>query len=181
MAETERDSSGASTLFACAERLQATRLMVLCIRPDPAPELIEALAAPTVAHGLVLDDSPEHAAAVNALLTARAVAHVDTLCADLFATHSYEGRVPADVIVLGSRLIAREETPLRMLIEGLRKLCSRDGLVMWPLEALTPERRTLLQRLLDRAGFESIDPEPGATWQCARHLGVTGRLEGPRL
>lgn len=181
MAKTPTSPGEAAALFSIAERRIPSGLQVLCIRPDAEPGLAEALSRRSVAQGLLLDDSPEHAVAAKALLADPPRARIDTVCADLFATRSYEGRVPADVIVLGSRLTAGDEVSLQALVEALPRLCSRDALIVWPQAHLDSERRTLVRRMLDRAGFESEPPRPDAGWHHARHVGVPVRLEGVRL
>lgn len=171
----------ADGVFALAEQRIPHRLQVLCIRPDPSPELIESLRRPSVSQALLVDDSPDDAVAVYRLVEDTRARHLDVLCADLFASGTYEGRVPSDVIVLGTRLTTASEARLQAFVEALPRLCSRDALVAWPAETLSAARRSTLDRMLHRAGFDG-DPAPEeARWHHALHVGVAVRLEGPRL
>ncbi len=156
-------------------------LHALGIRPDPVLDYGAALRPPAVAQALLVDDSPEHAVAMHRLIAQAGAGTADVLCADLTAASTYEGRVPADLVVLGSRLTTGTEPTLTTIVEALPRLCTRAAVVAWLAAGLHDEREALLRRLLDRAGFDSAQPAPEDAWHHARFVGVPVRLEQRRL
>ena len=126
--------------------------------------------AEVVARLVELD--PRNAAAASSAADAAGLDQVEVICADAAVTDTYDGAVPADIVLACGIFGNISEDDIVRTIEYLPCLCAPNATVIWT-RGYRPERDVAseIRRWFDDRGFEEVafEAPAGATFRVGVH------------
>ena len=87
---------------------------------------------------------------------AAAPAGVDVACADAALTSSYDGAVPAEIVLANGVFGNISDADIERTIGLLPSLCAPEATVIWTRHRRPPDRTVDIRRWFDAAGFTEI-------------------------
>jgi hypothetical protein len=91
------------------------------------------------------------------------------VCDDATLASSYEGALPADVLVFCGVLGNIEDRSLRRVINRLPELCAPDAAVVWTRHRRPPDMSRPIRSYLADAGFEERIVEADRAFAVGTH------------
>ncbi|GAB6903086.1 hypothetical protein [Kineosporia succinea] len=132
----------------------------------------------------MLELDPLNASFLHGALGSTRLSTVDVVVADAGTTDSYEGRVPADLLLLCGVLANVAPADAFTLLDALPMLCAAGATVVWSTYGASLEDADAVIEHLEGGSFErlSVLREPGYVVGAHRFTGEPGPLEpGRRL